>query len=43
LSGTATVGLRGLAIGPWAGLGVLALWALGSALVGGLAFVLRDA
>ena len=31
------------ALSPWAGLGVLALWALGAMLLGGLAFRLRDA
>lgn len=39
----ATTGLRGLAITPWAGLGVLAIWAAVSVLAGGLAFRLRDA
>jgi len=38
-----TTGLRSLAITPWAGLGVLALWAAGVLLAGGLAFRLRDA
>ena len=38
-----TTGLRGLAITPWAGLGVLALWAAAALLAGGLAFRLRDA
>jgi ABC-2 type transport system permease protein len=38
-----TTGLRGLPITPWAGLGVLALWAAGALLLGGLAFRLRDA
>jgi len=38
-----TIGLRSLAITPWAGLGVLALWAAGALLAGGLAFRLRDA
>jgi len=38
-----TTGLRDLAITPWAGLGVLALWAAGALLAGGLAFRLRDA
>jgi len=37
-----TTGLRGLAITPWAGLGVLALWAAGALLAGGLTFCLRD-
>jgi ABC-2 type transport system permease protein len=39
----ATTGLRGLPIGPWAGLGVLAAWAAGALLAGGLLFQLRDA
>ena len=43
LSIEATVGVAGLAISPWAGLGVLALWAGGALLVGGAAFRLRDA
>jgi ABC-2 type transport system permease protein len=43
LSIQATVGLRGLPIGPWAGLGVLALWAAGALLIGGLLLRLRDA
>jgi ABC-2 type transport system permease protein len=38
-----TTGLRSLAITPWAGLGVLALWAVGALLAGGLTFRLRDA
>ncbi len=38
-----TTGLRGLAITPWAGLGVLALWAAAALLLGGLSFRLRDA
>lgn len=38
-----TTGLRSLAITPWAGLGVQALWAAGALLAGGLAFRLRDA
>jgi ABC-2 type transport system permease protein len=38
-----TINLRGLPIGPWAGLGVLALWAVGALLAGGLALRLRDA
>lgn len=38
-----TTGLRSLAISPWAGLGVLALWAAGALLAGGLTFRLRDA
>jgi ABC-2 type transport system permease protein len=43
LSVQATIGLRDLSIGPWAGLGVLALWAAGALLVGGLLLRLRDA
>ena len=39
----ATTGLRGLPLTPWQGLGVLALWAAGWLLVGGLALRLRDA
>ena len=38
-----TTGLSGLPISPWAGLGVLAAWAAGALLVGGLAFRWRDA
>ena len=38
-----TTGLRSLPIGPWAGLGVLAAWAAGSLLTGGLLLRLRDA
>jgi len=39
----ATTGLRSLAISPWAGLGVLAAWAFGALLIGGLLLKLRDA
>ncbi len=39
----ATTGLRSLAIGPWCGLGVLAVWALAALLAGGLAVRFRDA
>jgi ABC-2 type transport system permease protein len=38
-----TTGLRALAITPWAGLGVLALWAAAALLAGGLVFRFRDA
>jgi ABC-2 type transport system permease protein len=38
-----TTGLDGLAIGPWAGLGVLAAWAAAALLAGGLVLWLRDA
>jgi ABC-2 type transport system permease protein len=39
----ATTGLNTLPIGPWAGLGVLAAWAGGALLLGGLLLHLRDA
>lgn len=39
----ATINLHGLVISPWAGLGVLALWAIGALLLGGLNLQLRDA
>jgi ABC-2 type transport system permease protein len=39
----ATTGLRSLPLSPWAGLGVLALWAAAALLAGGLLFRLRDA
>jgi ABC-2 type transport system permease protein len=39
----ASTGLRGLPIGPWAGLGVLAAWAAAALLAGGLMLRLRDA
>jgi ABC-2 type transport system permease protein len=39
----ATTGLRSLPLSPWAGLGVLAAWAAGALLVGGLLLRLRDA
>jgi ABC-2 type transport system permease protein len=38
----ATTGLRGLPISPWAGIGVLAAWAAGAMLAGGLLLQLRD-
>jgi ABC-2 type transport system permease protein len=38
-----TIGLRGLPLSPWAGLGVLAAWAAGALLLGGLLLRLRDA
>ncbi len=37
-----TIGVRNLAITPWAGLGVLAIWAAALMLAGGLAFRFRD-
>jgi ABC-2 type transport system permease protein len=43
LSIQSTTGLRSLAIGPWGGLTVLALWALAALLAGGLSLRLRDA
>ncbi|HEX4701359.1 MAG TPA: ABC transporter permease subunit [Pseudonocardiaceae bacterium] len=39
----ATIGLGSQPIGPWAGLGVLAAWAAGALLLGGLVLRLRDA
>lgn len=39
----ATVGIRDLPIGPWAGLGVLVLWAVGALILGGTALRFRDA
>jgi ABC-2 type transport system permease protein len=39
----ATTGIHGLPIGPWPGLGVLALWAAGALLAGTVALRLRDA
>jgi ABC-2 type transport system permease protein len=38
-----TTGLRSLAISPWAGLGVLGIWAGTALMLGALAFRLRDA
>ena len=43
LSIQATTGLRGMPTSPWAGLGVLAAWAAGAMLAGGLLLRLRDA
>jgi ABC-2 type transport system permease protein len=39
----ATTGLHGLPLSPWAGLGVLAAWAAGALLAGGLLLRFRDA
>ncbi len=39
----ATVGLRALPLTPWQGLGVLALWAAGALILGGLVLRFRDA
>jgi ABC-2 type transport system permease protein len=38
-----TIGLHDLPLRPWAGLGVLAAWAAGALLVGGIALRVRDA
>jgi ABC-2 type transport system permease protein len=38
-----TIGLHNLPIGPWAGLGVLAAWSVGTLLLGGLLLRKRDA
>jgi len=42
LSIQATIGLRRLPLAPWQGLGVLALWAAGALLIGGLVLGRRD-
>jgi len=39
----ATTGVDGLPISPWAGLGVLGLWAVGALVVGGVVLESRDA
>jgi ABC-2 type transport system permease protein len=39
----ATVGVRALPLAPWQGLGVLALWAAGALILGGLVLRFRDA
>jgi ABC-2 type transport system permease protein len=39
----ATINVHGLALSPWAGLGVLALWASGALILGALVLQLRDA
>jgi ABC-2 type transport system permease protein len=38
-----TTGLHGLPVGPWGGLGVLAIWAAAALVAGGLALRWRDA
>ena len=38
----ATTGLHGLPLSPWAGLGVVAAWAVGALLLGGLLLRFRD-
>jgi len=43
IQATTGAALGSQALSPWAGLGVLALWALGAMLLGGLVFRLRDA
>ena len=43
LASQATTNLHSLPIAPWAGLGVLAVWAATSLLIGGLVLRLRDA
>jgi ABC-2 type transport system permease protein len=43
LDAQATIGLKGLPLTPWQGLGVVALWAAGALLLGALALKLRDA
>ena len=43
LDAQATIGLKGLPLTPWQGLGVVALWAAGALLLGTLALQLRDA
>jgi ABC-2 type transport system permease protein len=39
----ATIGVKGLPLDPWQGLGVVALWAAGALLLGALALKFRDA
>jgi len=39
----ATVGVHGLPLAPWQGIGVVALWAAGALVLGGLVLRLRDA
>jgi ABC-2 type transport system permease protein len=43
LSVQATAGLRSLPLAPWQGLGVLAVWAAGALIIGGVTLQLRDA
>lgn len=43
LDAQATMGLKSLPLTPWQGLGVVALWAAGALLLGGLALRIRDA
>lgn len=39
----ATIGVRGLPLTPWQGLGATALWAVGAVLLGALVLKIRDA
>jgi ABC-2 type transport system permease protein len=43
LDAQATIGLKGLPLTPWQGLGVVALWAAGALLLGALVLTFRDA
>ena len=43
LDAQATIGLKGLPLTPWQGLGVVALWAAGALLLGALVLKFRDA
>ncbi len=43
LDAQATIGVKGLPLTPWQGLGVVALWTAGTLLLGALALKLRDA
>jgi ABC-2 type transport system permease protein len=43
LDAQATIGVKGLPLTPWQGLGVVALWTAGALLLGALALKLRDA
>jgi ABC-2 type transport system permease protein len=43
LDAQATIGVRGLPLTPWQGLGVVALWTVGALLLGALVLKFRDA
>jgi ABC-2 type transport system permease protein len=43
LDAQATIGLKGLPLTPWQGLGAVALWTAGALLLGALALKFRDA
>jgi ABC-2 type transport system permease protein len=43
LDAQATVGLKALPLTPWQGIGVVALWAAGGLILGGLVLWFRDA